>query len=304
MGVTLHTTSDPDYYNDLWEYSQTTNSWSQKAYMGIDRWVYAIGFAVDNLGYIGTGSITYTNDIWQYDPSVNSWSHKTSLPGAFIRNAAAFSINGKGYVGTGGFSSLSNDFWQYDPASDTWTQKATFGGAPRHLAVGFSIGSKGYIGTGDTSFSSSYTNDFWEYDSNLNSWTRKADFAGRERGNAVAFSIGNKGYIGTASYPYTNDFWEYTPDSVTGINELVSTALTFQLYPNPASKILTINERSSCYSKILINILDINGKEIISKSLDKKEGSFEIDVSSLSTGIYFLELNASKARGVQRFMKD
>jgi uncharacterized protein (TIGR02145 family) len=201
----------------------TTLLWTQKAnFGGIERNV-AVGFAIGDKGYIGTGhryssQSYYYNDFWEFDPANNTWSQKANISDRTRSSAVGFAINGKGYIGTGSsptgtpnVNESLNDFWEYDPSTNSWSQKANLGGVVRYRAVGFSINGKGYIGTGITN-GNEKLKDFWEYDPISNTWTQKADFGGTERFGAVGFSIGEKGYVGTGyDGNYTNDFWEYNP---------------------------------------------------------------------------------------------
>lgn len=200
--------------------NHSVNSWLQKADFVGTASLGAVGFSINNKGYIGTGgpeTNTGLRELWQYDPLVNAWSQKADFGGAGRTYAAAFSANGKGYLGTG---SGLRDFWEYDPITNTWLQKADFGGTGRSGAVGFSIGNKGYIGTG-TGTSAEALKDFWEYDPITNTWLQKADFGGLARWYATGFSIGNKGYIGMGQISLSRpdatgdssvkDFWEYNP---------------------------------------------------------------------------------------------
>jgi hypothetical protein len=178
----------------------------------------AVGFAIGNKGYIGTGYKMFgqTRDFWEYDPATDAWTQKADFGGATRAYAAAFSIGTKGYVGTGHSSTNGgylNDFWEFDPAANTWIQKTNFPGTGRLSAVGMAIGNKGYIGTGFDN--TGITKSFYEYDPATNSWAQKADFGGTARGGAAGFAIGNKGYLGTGMdvAGYKVDFWEYDPAS-------------------------------------------------------------------------------------------
>ncbi|MBI4646452.1 MAG: immunoglobulin domain-containing protein, partial [Bacteroidia bacterium] len=197
------------------------NTWLQKADFGGTARSGAVGFSIDNKGYIGTGhdGSGYKRDFWEYNPGTNTWTQKADFGGKARSGAVGFSISNKGYIGTGQDNSdYKKDFWEYDPINNIWIQKADFGGTAREWAIGFSIGNKGYIGTG-------YPNlkDFWEYDPINNIWIQKADFGGTARWGAVGFSIGNKGYIGTGyqlnSPYYSKDFWEYNPDNNTWVQK-------------------------------------------------------------------------------------
>jgi N-acetylneuraminic acid mutarotase len=194
--------------------------WTKKTDFGDEGEDYAIGFSINEKGYMVThyDPVYLTNDFWEYDPLTDVWTQKADFAGEGRQNAVGFAINEKGYVGTGTNGSKSlKDFWEYDPQADVWKRRMDFEGEI-HRAVGFSINDKGYVGTGvDNDFV--YTKDFWEYDPQEDAWTKKKDFAGGARRDAVGFSINDKGYMCTGvndEFPYTRvDFWEYDPQTDT-----------------------------------------------------------------------------------------
>lgn len=203
------------------------NTWTEKAkFTGILRHS-AVGFAIGNKGYMGTGyqavdqnGGVYLKDFWEWDQKNNTWTQKADFGGVPRGLAVGFSINGKGYVGTGEFIDYYvngqtysyKDFWEYDPSTNTWTKKADFAGGNRSYATGFSMNGKGYIGTGFGDGNSD-GKDFWEYNPITDLWTKKADFAGAARYGATSFSINGKGYLGTgvSGNEAKSDFWEYNP---------------------------------------------------------------------------------------------
>ena len=199
-------------------YSFAQGAWTQKAdFGGVGRYG-AIGFSIDTMGYISTGTngTSLYNDLWEWDATNNVWIQKADFPGIVRRHPVAFVIGNKAYVGTGtntGGTSYYKDFYKYDPASNTWTAIANFGGTARFGAVAFAIGTKGYVGIGKDI--TSFTKDFWMYDTLTDTWTQMADFGGTARVRATGFAIpgSGKGYIGTGTIsptgPYYQDFWEY-----------------------------------------------------------------------------------------------
>ena len=124
------------------------------------------GFAIGNLGYIGTGNDGSSDqkDFWQYNPSTDTWTQKADFGGGVRNFAVGFSIGNKGYMGMGSDgSSDKKDIWEYDPTTNNWTKKMDFPGNARSALGGTSIGSKGYIGLGVALTGGSRYNDFWEY---------------------------------------------------------------------------------------------------------------------------------------------
>ena len=114
------TPSNYTYYNDLWEWDQTINSWAAKTnFPGAARHS-ATGFSIANKGYLGTGSagstsITRYQDFWEYNPVTDTWAQCTNFGGSARQGAVGFSIGTKGYIGTGEDPGYKQDFWEYDP---------------------------------------------------------------------------------------------------------------------------------------------------------------------------------------------
>jgi len=221
---------------DFWEWdgdpaSPYYNTWTQKANVGGQDRLFAVGFSIGSKGYIGTGTDGNTNvgmtDFWEYDTTANAWTQKAPFPGAPRFGTVGFSTTSKGYIGTGRCDpNYYKDFWEYDPATDTWTQKTDFGGTARAHATAFKYLNKGYIGCGylvDTVGTYvHYSKDFWEYNPATDTWSQKADYAGQKRICPSSFSIGKEGYIGTGqdttgSCNTTKDFWKYDMQNNTWI---------------------------------------------------------------------------------------
>lgn len=203
------------YKTDFWEFDPDLNIWTQKAdFPGSGRYG-ARGFAVDGIGYAGTGwTPTATSTFYKYEPGTNSWSPISSFLGSARYTGTSFELGGKGYLGLG-YAPCKNDFWAYDPVSDSWSQIASYPGSPRQAASTFTIGSKAYVGLG--ACSGSLYDDFAEYDPFNNNWTPIANFPGGARDGAYSFSIGQFGFVGLG-YDYAStgnpfsmfsDFWKY-----------------------------------------------------------------------------------------------
>ncbi len=157
-----------EYFNDFWEWDQTTNIWTRKAVFGGSGRSFAVGFSIDSKGYIGTGDVngTYLKDFWEWDPVTNQWTRKADMTGPGRSSAVGFSIGSRGYIGTGDVSNstYSRDFWEWDPVTNTWTRKADLEGDGRLSAIGVSIRDKAYIGVGFHVVTYNSLQDFWEYD--------------------------------------------------------------------------------------------------------------------------------------------
>ena len=106
-----------------------------------------------------------------------------------------------------------------------------------------------------------------------------------------------------AAHPTTTDHWK---TDCTGLPLAVETNLSTtiaNLYPNPASGILNIELPDAPIEEILI--MDVQGKCVLRKTVDGISASYQLDVSELSSGLYFaVEESSSGMRYTSRFMKE
>ena len=67
--------------------------------------------------------------------------------------------------------------------------------------------------------------------------------------------------------------------------------LSFKLYPNPAKDMVTVTLSQNILNTTDISLIDIQGKTI---NIPKKEfnSTVELDVSSLNSGMYFIQLRS------------
>lgn len=173
-------TDNYNYFNDIYRYSPTTNTWIALPAMPGSKRSGAITWVYKGKGYLVTG---YTNgskwasgtqcyDFWNFTPGsdtdTTSW---TRLHDIFNTNAATFddgytniirthgvgfielgtSIGDKGYVTLGALNNGDVTYtWEYDFATDLWTEKTPYEGTARTGAVGFSLQqqTRGFVATG------------------------------------------------------------------------------------------------------------------------------------------------------------
>lgn len=147
--------------SDFWEYDPSTDAWTRKADLPGPVRMFAVGFAIGDKGYLGTGATEpeivedqRLDDFWEYDPAADEWTRKADFGGEARIWAAGFSMNGKGYIGLGTAGAAAGvgklpDIWGYDPATDSWTRmKEDWLVSTRLAPIGFSVGDRGFFGTG------------------------------------------------------------------------------------------------------------------------------------------------------------
>ena len=99
----------------------------------------------------------------------------------------------------------------------------------------------------------------------------------------------NEYYIDT--FNYINDFFVLEP--IAGVND--NAAFEFSVYPNPSDNVITIVSESNIDE---VNIYSLQG--ILIKNVSELS---EIDVSHLSSGLYFIEVLYEKEKSVQKFIR-
>lgn len=111
--------------------------------------------------------------------------------------------------------------------------------------------------------------------------------------NMVVIRQGNTaGGFNLAASAFDNVLWDYINKlncSVTQITE--NTNISYRLYPNPVTDILTIENPSLTISKI--RIVDVLGNVIYEKLQTGNTKSIHVDFSSFSSMIYFVEIENS-----------
>ena len=177
-------TDNYNYFNDIYRYSPTTNSWIALPAMPGSKRSGAITWNYKGEGYLLTG---YTNgskwssgtqcyDFWKFtyksDNDTTMWRRKSDI---FNTNAATFddgyvniirehgvgfvelgtTTGDKGYVTLGSLNNSDVTFtWEYDFVTDLWTEKTPYEGNARTGAVGFSLQgatsaqTRGFVATG------------------------------------------------------------------------------------------------------------------------------------------------------------
>jgi len=159
---------------NLWEWDQTTDTWTQKAdFPGAVRG-HATGFSIGDKGYIGLGGksgmvgVPLYHDLWEYNPETDNWTQKADFPGTQQWNSVAFSIGNKGYVTAGvdhdSESASHHEIWEWDQTTNTWTKVGIFAGDPRSGAAGGALGNRGYLLLGASQYTGLDLNDFWLFD--------------------------------------------------------------------------------------------------------------------------------------------
>jgi hypothetical protein len=104
--------------SDWWEYDITTQVWTQKTSIPIERH-HPYQFILNGYVYVGSG---HQSSWYKYDPLNDTWTAVASLDTRVA--GTQFNYNGKGYalsgVTTGHTFFATGEFYEYDPLIDSW----------------------------------------------------------------------------------------------------------------------------------------------------------------------------------------
>lgn len=127
--------------------------------------------------------------------------------------------------------------------------------------------------------------------------------SGRVSSGGIAGSGGIVGTGGTITSRDSGQVTEVCHSVSTSVSSVKSVQNNIQIYPNPCSNKLYLNFEKQ-YSLYGIEITDITGRVLLSANIQNPVFGNELDVSSLSSGMYFLRINSGSGIEVKKFIKE
>ena len=94
--------------------------------------------------------------------------------------------------------------------------------------------------------------------------------------------------------------WYPVQTTMVGIDDMHQ--ITFSVYPNPVETAEFLIKTSDNQMIKQVQILDITGKEIYSKSLTIQQNSLKISTDNLLSGAYLVKVKTDKGTGVQKLL--
>ncbi len=93
-------------------------------------------------------------------------------------------------------------------------------------------------------------------------------------------------------------------DLMVGINEKNKpNNLSFSLFPNPANNQLNITFPKNLEENGTITMYTIDGKIVFKQLIHRANSTFQFNIGSLNTGIYFCTINVGTQSNTQKFIK-
>lgn len=265
----------------------------------------------------------YCNDIWLVKiDSLGTMQWEKSLGGTDDDEAADIIQTGDGgFILAGSVKSddgdvsgihpgpvvPTDDYWlvKLNESGDITWQKA-LGGTFDDQARTVAIASDGYVITGsalsmDGDISDPLGDfDIWlaktDLDGNLQ-WEKSLGGSNYDSGNSILVtddqSVVVAGGVFSTDGNITESFgsedvWIFKTDPMSSGIEEASSGMRFSIYPNPAGKMIYVDDRGQQGG--VLRIEDITGRECISEIIAPGNSTTSIDIAALKTGIYLVTL--------------
>jgi len=287
-------------FNDLWQYSTATNSWTALTSKPGNGVRGATGFWTSSAQMFVVGGTYSTNvainEVWAYGIMSDVWTQKNNLPFTCWRGSSA-EDGTYGYLLFGKEASgrYRKELMKYDLSLDSWTQISTFPGPGRTYATMQVINNTNLIVFGGMDSLNNYYNDLWKYDLTNNTWTQLISLPSFGRKGGMGF-VNNNIFYYTCGINQSNtrltETWKAA--QLVGIEE-DNEITKVKIFSNPVTEFIGVINYHMLPSQDY-QIYDINGKKCASGMMEK--GS--IDIASLSNGLYFLYLNGFNAKIVKQ----
>lgn len=191
------------YCNDLWRYTQATDSWEHLGATPLTPRVNATSCIADGKVYIGLGfnggyykNESYLRDWWEYQPQTDTWTRLADYPNSYTDDATSFTGDGELYVGYGFCYNYRRDFFRYTIATNQWDSidvGASYMGFPTRSfgGTGCTCAGRHFMGTGYREHSLNWWAELVDRDH----WEQRASVPGQARTLAASTATDNYIYL-------------------------------------------------------------------------------------------------------------
>lgn len=89
----------------------------------------------------------------------------------------------------------------------------------------------------------------------------------------------------------------------TAVDEMSESAMDVQIYPNPVDDILNVEFKNMVDQTIQVKLVDLTGKTVLRKEFSQPSNAVRLNLNSVSSGSYMLEVRAADKRKVFKIVK-
>ena len=261
-------------------YNPTTDLWLPAADLPIAR-VIMEAAAINGKLYAISGQPEKAR-VDEYNPATDTWTTKNPLPDNNFWYSAMVVMNNEIYrIGGGGYTAPVSHIHKYNALTDSWSNIASLPLA-LHAPAGAALGNLIYIAGG---YNATDLDQVRIFNVATNSFVSTTPLPlARSYHELVCidtciYSVGGH----SSGYPDMNkSLLRYCSPTQANVAD-VSVSQLIQIFPNPATHFLNI--RNDYNSALRLKLYDAFGRPLIDQLV--KEGEYTIDISFLTSGLYF-----------------
>jgi N-acetylneuraminic acid mutarotase len=310
------------FFNDVWEFDLTSNTWSEFAPTGGPpniRYGAAGVFdpvAGDLVTFAGFTNQGRFDDVWRFGAAGTTWTDVSPVASPLERclHSASYDSYGHRMIMYGGQNAgARDDIWAFDLDTNTWAELTPVVRPPgRWFAAHAYDAANNRVTIFGGNTGSEVKNEVWVFDLWTDSWTELLPSgtppAARE-GAACIYDGANDRLVvfGGMSGTYYNDVWslENLSGTVTHVADAAPAAGTLlaQNSPNPFNPSTTIRYELEAPGRVVLRVYDARGR-VVRTLVDAThesgphavvwDGRDDGGVRSAS-GVYFYRLDAGGA---------
>lgn len=296
--------------NSLFKYNTTNNSWiqmSSKPGNGLSgASCMAFGDSIIIVGGRNNSSQPTSNEVWLYTISNNTWTKRSNCPFGGRWRGSASVLNNKGYFmfGLDSNDAYRKELLRYNLQTDTWSIINFFPQQNGRSYASMVNASQQLVVFGGKDSLNNYYNDNWYYNDVTNVWIQDNPLPSFARKGGMCCSDGINIYYSCGinkSDTRLNETW--MTDIPLGLNSKIVFSASFKIFPNPILTNIHLIINPTPFINFTYRILNTNGLVVVASSKVETPET-EIDLSNLSAGIYFLEIeNQNGLVEVRKFIK-
>ncbi len=299
--------NDTTFLNDLWQYDPIQDAWIQKAALPAAGRSGSACFVINDTAYMIGGRTANANaiaEVWAYNMAADSWEQKNNLPVGARWRASGASINAIGYL-VFGRDENGQDYptlLEYAPGLDYWSTFPAFPAVGRVYATLQNVGGELVVFGGLDSAGNSYT-DLWRYRNLPMVWEQRTSLPSLGRRGGMGFAFNNTFYYTTGidqNNARLKETWKCVyPTAITENQKNTQLVIS----PNPATTTIQIVQADkTIQTNYTYSICNALGSRLIAQQ--SVSNNTPIDISVLTSGIYFIEIRNGETVEVLKFIKD
>ncbi len=315
------------FFNDVWSFDLTDNTWSQYAPAGGPPAIrYGVGYtwdpkARDLVTFAGFTFQGRFDDVWRFNDQAVTWTDVSPGNGPIERclHAACYdAINHRMIMYGGQNGGPLGDIWALDLDTDTWTELTPASNPPGRYFATLVYDAGNHRATLFGGQTPSNANDAWVFDLWTGLWTQLAPAGtppSARYGSAGIYDGANDRMVvfGGFDVAYRNDVWslDNLSSTSTGVRPAAARAATLHPnHPNPFNPATTIRFELASRGTATLRIYDARGRAVRTLFSGVADAGItaltwngrDDDGRAVGSGVYFYRLETTSGAQARKMV--